>query len=211
MENPAASTVYSGTSCTAGIGCAASPRNEPALRICEISCSIWSTCVARYIVIVPSPVYYYVRTKIPLFPQTYGMTTLKIRLAAFDEIASSSYADYCWTKRRIRGTLESLPFSGGRGDGWRCATQASTRHTQQAADSPKRLAMIGICKQKAPAPPIGSDGGHCSLYYFQMRMRQRCAREFSTLANANETQRSSATLSGMSGRQRGKGASRWRR
>ena len=32
-----------------------------------------------------------------------------------------------------------------------------------------------------------------------------------TLSNANETQRSSATLSGMSGRKRGKGASRWRR
>ena len=35
--------------------------------------------------------------------------------------------------------------------------------------------------------------------------------EFFALANANETQRSSATLSGMSGRKRGKGASRWRR
>ncbi|MEI3426987.1 MAG: hypothetical protein V8R10_10280 [Christensenellales bacterium] len=34
-------------------------------------------------------------------------------------------------------------------------------------------------------------------------------REFFTLANANETQRSSATLSGMSGRQRGKGTSSW--
>jgi len=36
-------------------------------------------------------------------------------------------------------------------------------------------------------------------------------REFFILANVNETQRSSATLSGMNGRQKGKGASRWRR
>ena len=36
-------------------------------------------------------------------------------------------------------------------------------------------------------------------------------REFFILANVNETQRSSATLSGMSGRQKGKGASGWRR
>ena len=35
--------------------------------------------------------------------------------------------------------------------------------------------------------------------------------EFFALANANETQRSSATLSEMSGRKRGKGASKWRR
>ena len=39
----------------------------------------------------------------------------------------------------------------------------------------------------------------------------RCAVDFCILANANETQRSSATLSGMSGRQNQKGASRWRR
>ena len=45
------------------------------------------------------------------------------------------------------------------------------------------------------------------LYYFQMKMR----REFFIPANVNETQRSSATLSGMNGRQKGKGASRWRR
>ena len=36
-------------------------------------------------------------------------------------------------------------------------------------------------------------------------------REFFTLTNASEMQRSSATLNGTSGRQRGKGASRWRR
>jgi len=42
---------------------------------------------------------------------------------------------------------------------------------------------------------------------FQIRMR----REFFILANVNETQRSSATLSGMSGRQKEKGASRWRK
>ena len=36
-------------------------------------------------------------------------------------------------------------------------------------------------------------------------------REFFILANVNETQRSSATLSGLNGRQKGKGASRWRR
>ncbi len=48
------------------------------------------------------------------------------------------------------------------------------------------------------------------LYYFQIRMRQDAPRIF-ILANVNETQRSSATLSGMSGRQKGKGASRWRR
>ena len=35
--------------------------------------------------------------------------------------------------------------------------------------------------------------------------------EFFSLANANETQRSSSTLSGMSGRKRGKGASSGRR
>ncbi len=41
---------------------------------------------------------------------------------------------------------------------------------------------------------------------------QQCTkmrREFFILANVNETQRSSATLSGMNGRQNGKGASRW--
>ena len=36
-------------------------------------------------------------------------------------------------------------------------------------------------------------------------------REFFILANVNETQRTSATLRGMSGRKCGKGASRWRR
>ncbi len=36
-------------------------------------------------------------------------------------------------------------------------------------------------------------------------------REFFILANVNETQRSSATLSGMNGRQEGKGASSWRK
>ena len=36
-------------------------------------------------------------------------------------------------------------------------------------------------------------------------------REFFTLTNASEMQRSSATLNGTSGRQQGKGASRWRR
>ena len=35
--------------------------------------------------------------------------------------------------------------------------------------------------------------------------------EFFILANGSETQRSSATLSGTTGRQKGKGASRWRR
>ena len=35
-------------------------------------------------------------------------------------------------------------------------------------------------------------------------------REFFILANVNETQRSSATLNGVSGRQNEKGASRWR-
>ena len=39
----------------------------------------------------------------------------------------------------------------------------------------------------------------------------RCAVDFCILANANETQRSSATLSGMSGRQNQKNTSRWRR
>ena len=43
-----------------------------------------------------------------------------------------------------------------------------------------------------------------------MRMRLM-RREFFLLPNANETQRSSATLSGMSGRQKEKGASSWRR
>ena len=47
-------------------------------------------------------------------------------------------------------------------------------------------------------------------YYFQIRMRKMRG-EFFILANVNGTQRSSATLSGMSGRQKGKGASRWRR
>ena len=47
------------------------------------------------------------------------------------------------------------------------------------------------------------------LYYFQIRMRPD-AREFFVLANERETQRSSATLNGMSRRQSGKGASRWR-
>ena len=36
-------------------------------------------------------------------------------------------------------------------------------------------------------------------------------RESFILANVNETQRSNAALSGMSGRQKGKGASKWRR
>ena len=36
-------------------------------------------------------------------------------------------------------------------------------------------------------------------------------REFFILANVNETQHSSATLSEMNGRQKGKGASSWRR
>nr|DAP67162.1 MAG TPA: hypothetical protein [Caudoviricetes sp.] len=36
-------------------------------------------------------------------------------------------------------------------------------------------------------------------------------REFFILANANEMQRSIATPSGMSERQKGKGASRWRK
>ena len=39
----------------------------------------------------------------------------------------------------------------------------------------------------------------------------RCAANFCILVNTNETQRSSATLSGMSGHQNQKGASRWRR
>ena len=46
------------------------------------------------------------------------------------------------------------------------------------------------------------------LYYFQIKCT-KMRREFFILANVNETQRSSATLSGMSGRQKGKGASRW--
>ena len=36
-------------------------------------------------------------------------------------------------------------------------------------------------------------------------------REFFILANVNETQRNSATLSGMSGRQNEKGTSKWRK
>ena len=44
-----------------------------------------------------------------------------------------------------------------------------------------------------------------------VRKGEKMRSEFFALANANETQRSSATLSGMSGRQKGKGASRWRR
>ena len=59
---------------------------NPALRICEdFMFNLEYLRVAQYIVAVPSPVYYYVRTKNSIVSQTYGMTTLKIRLAAFDE------------------------------------------------------------------------------------------------------------------------------
>ena len=49
------------------------------------------------------------------------------------------------------------------------------------------------------------------LILFPNENAPRCAANFCILSNANETQRSSATLSGMSGRQNQKGASRWRR
>lgn len=59
---------------------------NPALRICEdFMFNLEYLRVAQYIVAVPSPVYYYVRTKNSIVSQTYGMTTLKIRLAAFNE------------------------------------------------------------------------------------------------------------------------------
>ena len=47
------------------------------------------------------------------------------------------------------------------------------------------------------------------IILFPDKNAPRCAANFSLLANVNETQRSSATLSGMNGRQNGKGASRW--
>ena len=52
---------------------------------------------------------------------------------------------------------------------------------------------------------------HSFLILFPDKNAPRCAANFCVLANTNETQRSSATLSGMSGRQNQKGASRWRR
>lgn len=59
---------------------------NPALRICEdFMFNLEYLRVAQRIVAVPSPVYYYVRTKNSIVSQTYGMTTLKIRLDAFDE------------------------------------------------------------------------------------------------------------------------------
>ena len=50
-----------------------------------------------------------------------------------------------------------------------------------------------------------------SIIRFSDENAPRCAANFCILANANEMQRSSATLNGMSERQNQKGASRWRR
>ncbi len=83
---------------------------NPALRICEdFMFNLEYLRIARYIVAVPSPVYYYVRTKNSIVSQTYGMTTLKIRLAAFDEY-KQFYMDVLDEKGVSEGTLEGLPF-----------------------------------------------------------------------------------------------------
>lgn len=83
---------------------------NPALRICEdFMFNLEYLRVARYIVAVPSPVYYYVRTKNSIVSQTYGMTTLKIRLAAFDEY-KQFYMDVLDEKAYQKAHLKSTVF-----------------------------------------------------------------------------------------------------
>ena len=70
--------------------------------------------------------------------------------------------------------------------------------------------ILLIAEKRAP-PKRSAFHDFCVFILFPDKNAPRCAANFCILANTNETQRSSATLSGMSGRQNQKGASRWRR
>ena len=95
--------------------------------------------IARYIVAVPSPVYYYVRTKNSIVSQTYGMTTLKIRLAAFDEY-KQFYMDVLDEKAYQKARLKVYRFLVDVAmDGVVLPKPAPGTRSLKAADSPETL------------------------------------------------------------------------
>ena len=113
---------------------------NPALRICEdFMFNLEYLRVARYIVAVPSPVYYYVRTKNSIVSQTYGMTTLKIRLAAFDEY-KQFYMDVLDEKAYQKARLKVYRFLVDVAmDGVVLPKPAPGTRSLKAADSPETL------------------------------------------------------------------------
>ena len=113
---------------------------NPALRICEdFMFNLEYLRVARYIVAVPSPVYYYVRTKNSIVSQTYGMTTLKIRLAAFDEY-KQFYMDVLDERAYQKARLKVYRFLVDVAmDGVVLPKPAPGTRSLKAADSPETL------------------------------------------------------------------------
>ena len=113
---------------------------NPALRICEdFMFNLEYLRVARYIVAVPSPVYYYVRTKNSIVSQTYGMTTLKTRLAAFDEY-KQFYMDVLDEKAYQKARLKVYRFLVDVAmDGVVLPKPAPGTRSLKAADSPETL------------------------------------------------------------------------
>ena len=113
---------------------------NPALRICEdFMFNLEYLRVARNIVAVPSPVYYYVRTKNSIVSQTYGMTTLKIRLAAFDEY-KQFYMDVLDEKAYQKARLKVYRFLVDVAmDGVVLPKPAPGTRSLKAADSPETL------------------------------------------------------------------------
>ena len=113
---------------------------NPALRICEdFMFNLEYLRIARYIVAVPSPVYYYVRTKNSIVSQTYGMTTLKIRLAAFDEY-KQFYMDVLDEKAYQKAHLKVYRFLVDVAmDGVVLPKPAPGTRSLKAADSPETL------------------------------------------------------------------------
>ena len=113
---------------------------NPALRIFEdFMFNLEYLRVARNIVAVPSPVYYYVRTKNSIVSQTYGMTTLKIRLAAFDEY-KQFYMDVLDEKAYQKARLKVYRFLVDVAmDGVVLPKPAPGTRSLKAADSPETL------------------------------------------------------------------------
>ena len=86
-----------------------------------------------------------------------------------------------------------------------CSVHLDNAPGDREADCGALMEPIGVWVRKNGEWALLHRCRMCGTIHAKMR------REFFILANVNETQRSSATLSGMSGRQKGKGASRWRR